>query len=154
MLVLRRRRLPRDVRLRLRRAGPVCGARAEDERVPARAQHSGHHLGRHRRRRGHRIRPAAAVETVHHHPRSARVCPLREGTTDGEMGYSKYTNNNQRFHDDDDDFLTMKIVQLISSIMLCFRFSVVLYFRAIQGENPIYKQATSTFKNPTYGGKQ
>jgi len=22
------------------------------------------------------------------------------------------------------------------------------------GENPIYKQATSTFKNPTYGGKQ
>lgn len=23
-----------------------------------------------------------------------------------------------------------------------------------QGENPIYKQATSTFKNPTYGGKQ
>lgn len=22
-----------------------------------------------------------------------------------------------------------------------------------QGENPIYKQATSTFKNPTYAGK-
>lgn len=23
----------------------------------------------------------------------------------------------------------------------------------LQGENPIYKQATSTFKNPTYAGK-
>jgi len=27
------------------------------------------------------------------------------------------------------------------------------HFLCLQGENPIYKQATSTFKNPTYAGK-
>ena len=26
-------------------------------------------------------------------------------------------------------------------------------FLSFQGENPIFKQATSTFKNPTYAGK-
>ena len=29
-----------------------------------------------------------------------------------------------------------------------------LFLSILQGENPIYKQATTTFKNPTYGGKQ
>lgn len=28
----------------------------------------------------------------------------------------------------------------------------IIYFSYFQGENPIYKQATSTFKNPTYNG--
>lgn len=31
------------------------------------------------------------------------------------------------------------------------KFIVIIIFK--QGENPIYKQATSTFKNPTYAGK-
>lgn len=33
--------------------------------------------------------------------------------------------------------------------VLIFRLSPILF----QGENPIYKQATSTFKNPTYAGQ-
>lgn len=43
----------------------------------------------------------------------------------------------------------MILMNTLASLIKCIFFCFFL-----QGENPIYKQATSTFKNPTYGGKQ
>ena len=42
---------------------------------------------------------------------------------------------------------------LCCSVVLKVAVFLKLAAFSLQGENPIFKQATTTFQNPTYGGK-
>lgn len=79
---------------------------------------------------------AAHLEAAHHHPRPAGVCQVRGGAGQSQVGHGE-------------DGVPFCYLARIHKNHTFFFF---LFFAASQGNNPLYKGATSTFTNVAYRG--
>lgn len=91
--LLRREQLPVRVHLqRQRREGDRQGPR--ETGLSGEGVHAGYRTGRHCRRRSDWIGRTTALEAVDYDSRSTGVCPIREGTNDGQVGYGTFESPN------------------------------------------------------------